>query len=64
MIDFTLSLPRACSAATYASIAAIVAMGIFITAHVQAAIIAARELVALPGDPDGINEGVLNVSSF
>jgi len=31
---------------------------------VQAAIIAAREQVALPGDSDGIGEGVLNVSSF
>jgi hypothetical protein len=30
---------------------------------VKAALIAARENVALPNDPDGINEGVLNVGA-
>ncbi len=30
----------------------------------QATIIAAREQVHLPGDPDGIDEGVLNVAGF
>jgi subtilisin family serine protease len=33
-------------------------------AQVQAAIMAAREQVHLPGDPDGIDEGILNVASF
>lgn len=33
-------------------------------AQVAAMIIAARERVHLPGDPDGIDEGVLNVSGF
>jgi subtilisin len=33
-------------------------------AQVQAMIVAAREQVHLPGDPDGIDEGVLNVSTF
>jgi subtilisin len=32
--------------------------------QVRAMIIAAREQVHLPGDPDGIDEGVLNVSGF
>jgi subtilisin len=33
-------------------------------AQVKAMILAAREQVHLPGDPDGIDEGVLNVSTF
>jgi subtilisin family serine protease len=32
-------------------------------AQVKAAILAAREAVALPNDPDGINEGVLNAGA-
>lgn len=32
--------------------------------QVRAAIIAARERYAMPGDPDGINEGVLNVKGW
>jgi subtilisin family serine protease len=30
-------------------------------AQVKAALLAGRQQVAMPGDPDGINEGVLNI---
>ena len=33
-------------------------------AAVRSALLAARQQVALPGDPDGINEGVVNVAGF
>ena len=33
-------------------------------AAVRSALLAAREQYAMPGDPDGINEGVLNVAGF